>query len=265
MKLQQELAELSLNADEITSLERRLEQIASCWGFTRGLDIGTRSPKASGNVRKASDRSGKTVAKSPSRISTRTGKNWIGLKPKKWKISFKLKARENALATAKVYAEQRDEISQELVRFQKILSEKTTELAAVQKKWQQIRRESTVAKQQVQQTSIELEKYPPTGDRLDTLKQVAPLLMEWQLIDRTVQKNSKNSNKTLHQKLNISTLVLKEAQSQQELANSAVDRSREALATAEATNAEATRLNQAAVLRESLVSGATCPVCGGGL
>ena len=261
MKLQKELAALSLNAERIASLEARLERSHAAASLQGNWTLVQEARRQAGLAEKQATLAAQQLQKVQAKLAKEKEK-LDKAKAQQLATASQFKEREDALATVKVYEQQREEISQEILRVQKILLQKTTDLAAVQQKWQQIQRESIAATQEVEQRTAELEKYTPGGDRLETLKQLSPLLMEWQLIDSQFKKQQKQQQ-ALQKKLETSGLVLKEAQFRQELANSAMDRAREALVQGEINNAEATRLDRAAVLRESLLSGETCPVCGG--
>jgi exonuclease SbcC len=261
LKLHQELAELNLNTDEIEALEKRLERSQTA-AFLQGDWTLVQSARHRAKIAEnQAISSAKKLQKIQAQLKRETEK-LDGVKAAVAEMLPQFKARSEALATVQVYEQQQQQIAQELVRLQKILLAKTTELAAAQKEWQKMQVQNTAAEQQVKKITVELEKYPPVSDRLETLKQLSPLLMEWQLIDQQAKKQLQQQ-KILQEQLEVSQFTVKEAQFHYQFTQKEMEESRVALAEAEAINSEVTRLNQAAVLRESLISGTICPVCGG--
>lgn len=261
LKLHQDLAELTVKHDEIKQLEQRLEQAqtaAALQGDWTLVQAGRQQAKIAENQAIAAE---KKLQKIQAQLQRETEK-LERVKAEEAAMLPQFKARSEALATVQVYEQQQQQIAQELVRVQKILLAKTTELAAAQKELQEIQLQNAAAEQELKKITAELENYPPVSDRLETLSNLAPLLREWQLIDQQVKKQLQQQQ-NLQKQLEVAQLSFSEAQFHYQVIQKEMEESRVALAEAEAINSEATRMNQAAVLRESLISGTVCPVCGG--
>jgi len=261
LKLHQDLADLNVNTGEIERLEQRLVRSQTAASLQGDWTLVQRVRQQARQAEAQAIAAGKKLQKIQAQFK-REKERLDRVKAEEAEMLPQLKSRSEALATVQVYEQQQKQIAQELVRVQKILLTKTTELSVAQKEWQEIQAQNISASQQVKKITAELEQYPPMSDRLETLRQIAPLLMEWQLIQQQVKKQEKQQL-ALQEQLEISRFAVKEAQFNYQFAQKEIEAARGALMEAEAINAEVTRMNQAAVLRESLVSGTICPVCGG--
>ncbi len=177
-------------------------------------------------------------------------------------VAVQIKAREDALATARVYEEQRCELEKEVAIVQKNVQEKFRYLKAAEKELETANNKMQGAGFRATQAVALMEQYSAGGKPLEQLQQAAPLLMEFQLI----QKQAKNQQQQLNtvvrdrekfqhnytqisRKLEVAEVRLKECGDELEVA--------------QAANVEAVRLDSVAAVRISLNSGDMCPVCGG--
>jgi DNA repair protein SbcC/Rad50 len=183
-------------------------------------------------------------------------------KARKKEVTLQIKAREDALATAKVYDEQRRELEKEVAIVQKNVQEKFRYLKAAEKELETANNKMQVAGFRATKAVALMEQYSAGGKPLEQLQQAAPLLMEFQLTQKQAKNQQEQLNKIvidreefqhnytqISRKLEVAEVRLKECC--------------EELEVTQAANVEAARLDSVAAVRISLNSGDMCPVCGG--
>jgi len=103
-------------------------------------------------------------------------------------LAPQIKAREDALAAAQVYEEQRAQLEKEVAIAHKNKQEKLRFLQVADKELQAANTKIKAAGFRVTRAAALLEQYAPGGNRFDKLQQIAHLLMELRLIAK--QHNS---------------------------------------------------------------------------
>jgi DNA repair protein SbcC/Rad50 len=260
-ELQQELAKLNANSPAIDSLARRLEKAQTAdrlqgdWALVQEARSQYKNAENSANLAKAG------LLKARSELALKQ-QQLDSAKAKEELLAPKIKARENALATAKVYEEQRNQLEKEVAIAQKNLQEKLRLLQAAEKEFQTTRNKMQSAGLRVTQAVALLEQYAAGGERLDKLQQIAPLLMEFQLIEKPVNSQRQQLDKAAVDRQN-AQLHYTEVLANLETAEVRLKECGGELEAAEAANAEVARLDSVAAVRMSLNSGDMCPVCGG--
>ena len=260
-ELQQKLAQLNANSDEMKVLAQRLEK-AQAANHLQGDWALVRSARSQyETAESASVAARKQLVKARSELAVEQ-QQFDAAKAKQETLAPQIKAREDALAAAKVYEEQRVQLEKEVALAQKNQQEKLRVFQAADKEVEAAHTKIKGAGFRVTQIATQLAQSSPGGKRLEQLQQIAPLLMEFQLIA--------NQGKTQQQQLEKSIAEKESAQqSYVELATNleaAEIRLKECgseLEMAQTANAEAARLESVAAIRMSLNSGDTCPVCGG--
>ncbi|MEG4800478.1 SMC family ATPase [Microcoleus sp. ARI1-B5] len=261
LKLQQELAELNASSAYMAILAQRLEK-AQAANHLQGDWALVRSARSQHETAESAALSARErLIKARSELAAEQ-QQLDAAKAKSEALAPQIKAREDALAAAKVYEEQRAQLETEVALAQKNQQEKLRFFQAADKELQAANTKIQAAGFRVTRAAALLEQYASGGNRLDKLQQIAPLLMELQLIV--------NQGQTQHQELK-KALASKEIAQQNyfevatKLAGAEI-RLKECeaeLESAQAANAEAARLESVAAVRMSLNSGDTCPVCGG--
>ncbi|MGB3263150.1 MAG: SMC family ATPase [Microcoleus sp.] len=260
-KLQQELAQLNASSADIEILAQRLEKAQAAnglqgdWAFVRSA----RSQHQT--AEKAAVSAREQLIEARSELAAEQQK-LDGAQAKSQALAPQIKAREDALTAAKVYEEQRDRLEKEVAIAQKRQQEKLRFFQAADKELQATNTKIQSAGFQLTKTAVLLEQYSPGGQRLENLQQIAPLLVELQLITQ----QEKTQQELLHKSL--ADRESAEQNCAEVAANLAAAETRlkecgGELETAETANAEAARLESVAAVRMSLNSGDTCPVCGG--
>jgi DNA repair protein SbcC/Rad50 len=260
-ELQQELAKLNTNSPTIASLARRLEkaQIADRlqgdWALVQ----------EAGNQYKTAESAAELAQEQLIVFQTELAKQQQIVDEVRATHAVKapqIKAREDALAAAKVYEEQRNQLDKEVAISQNHLQEKLRYLQAAEKEIKTVNSQMQSAGLRLTQAAALLEQYSAGGSRLDKLQQIAPLLMEFQLI----AKQEKNQQQQLTQAVadrQIAEQNYTKVVGELEVAEVSLKDCRHQLEVAEAAKAEAMRLDSVATVRMSLNAGDICPVCGG--
>ncbi|GAB4292815.1 MAG: SMC family ATPase [Oscillatoriaceae cyanobacterium] len=172
-----------------------------------------------------------------------------------------IEARSKAIATAQVLEEQRQQLLAEVSRSEETARNCATAVDTTTKQLKTAENKAAAAAEQVQQAETKMQAVAPGGDRLENLKQVMPLLAQWDFLAKQTQKNQ-SLVETAHQEL---TVAHQNSQLWRAKTNSAeieLTKCRDILKSAEAANLQAQLQNQAAALRSNLAPGDTCPVCG---
>ena len=260
-ELQQELAQLNASSAEIAILAQRLERAQAAnhlqadWALVRSA----RSQYETAESAALSAR--ERLTKARSELATEQ-QQFESAKAKFEALAPQIKAREDALAAAKVYEEQRTQLDKEVALAQRNQQEKLRFLQVADKELQAANTKIQAAGFRVTQVAAMLEQYSPGGKRLEKLQEVVPLLMELQLIAKQIKTQREQLNKSVAEKasaeqnyvqvttnLAVAEIRLKECSAELEVVETA--------------NAEAARLESVAAVRISLNAGDTCPVCGG--
>ncbi|MCC3575173.1 MAG: SMC family ATPase [Microcoleus sp. PH2017_40_RAT_O_B] len=260
-ELQQELAQLNASSAEITILAQRLER-AQAANHLQGDWALLRSARSQYETAESAALSARErLTKARSELATEQ-QQFEAAKAKSEVLAPQIKAREDALAAAKVYEEQRTQLDKEVALAHKNQQEKLRFLQVADKELQAANTKIQAAGFRVTQVAAMLEKYSPGGKRFEKLQEVAPLLMELQLIAKQVKTQREQLNKSVAEKASAEQNYVQVATN---LAAAEI-RLKECSAELEAVetaNAEAARLESVAAVRMSLNAGDTCPVCGG--
>ncbi len=177
-------------------------------------------------------------------------------------VALQIKAREDALATAQVYEEQRRQLEKEVAIVQKNVQEKFRFLKAAEKELETVNNKMQGAGFRVTQAVALMQQYSAGGKPLEQLQKAAPLLIEFQLIQKQVKHQRQQLNKVIADREkfqhNYTQVFLK-----LEVAEVRLKECADELEAGQAANVEAARLDSVAAVRISLNSGDICPVCGG--
>ncbi|WP_293352886.1 MULTISPECIES: SMC family ATPase [unclassified Microcoleus] len=260
-ELQQELAKLNANSAEIAILAQRLERAQAAnhlqgdWALVRSA----RSQHKTAESAALSARERLTKARSEQATEQQ---QFEAAKAKFEVLAPQIKAREDALAAAKVYEEQRTQLDKEVALAQNNQQEKLRFLQVADKELHAANTKIQVAGFRVTQVAAMLENYSPGGKRFEKLQEVAPLLMELQLIAKQVKTQREQLNKSVAEKgmaeQNYVQVATNLAAAEIRLKECSAE-----LEAVETANAEAARLESVAAVRMSLNAGDNCPVCGG--
>jgi exonuclease SbcC len=260
-QLQQKLAELNAIAPEIANLTQRLvnAQTADRLQGDRALVEQARSQYAA--AESAFKLSQEKLVKARSDLELQQ-QQIDAARAKSAEIAPQIKAREDALAAAKVYEEQRAQLDREVKAAQKLQQEKLRSLQAAEKEVQAANSRMQGAGLLVTQAAALLEQYAAGGDRLEKLQQILPLLMEFQLIAKQAKDRQQQLDKAAidrqNAQHNYTQLATNLATAEVRLTECNSE-----LESAESANAESARLDSVAAVRMSLNPGDICPVCGG--
>ncbi|MCW6050833.1 SMC family ATPase [Lyngbya sp. CCAP 1446/10] len=260
-ELQQKLAELNASSADIEILARRLER-AQAANHLQGDWALVRSARSQHETaEKAAQSAREQLIKARCELAAEQ-QQLDEAKAKAEALAPQFKARENALAAAKVYEEQRAQLEKEVAIAQKIQQEKLRFFQAADKELQATNTKIQSAGFRVTRAAVLLEQYSPGGKRLEQLQEIAPLLVEVQLIAKQGKSQQEMLDKSLAEKesaqQNYVAVATNLAAAEIRLKECGGE-----LEAAETANAEAARLETVAAVRMSLNSGDTCPVCGG--
>ncbi|MEG4228796.1 SMC family ATPase [Microcoleus sp. N9_B2] len=260
-ELQQQLTELNANSAEVTILAQRLER-AQAANHLQGDWALVRSARSQyETAESASVAARKQLIKARSELAVEQ-QQLDAVKAKEEVLAPQIKARENALAAAKVYEEQRAQLEKEVALAQKIQQEKLRFFMAADKDLQAANTKIQGAGFRVTQAAAQLEQYSLGGKRLEQLQQISPLLMEIQLITKQQKTQQEQLDKSLAEKESAQQNYV-EATTNLEAVELRLKECARELDVAQTANAEAARLESVSAIRMSLNSGDTCPVCGG--
>jgi exonuclease SbcC len=260
-ELQQQLAELNANSAEVTILAQRLER-AQAANHLQGDWALVRSARSQyETAESASVAARKQLIKARSELAVEQ-QQLDAAKAKEEVLAPQIKAREDALAAAKVYEEQRAQLETEVALAQKNQQEKLCFFQAADKELQAANNKIQGAGFRVTQAAAQLEQYSPGGKRLEQLQQIAPLLMEFQLITKQGKTQQQQLDKCIAEKESAQQNYV-EVSTNLAAAEIRLKECGHELEAAQTANAEAARLESVAAVRMSLNSGDTCPVCGG--
>lgn len=260
-QLEQQLTELHAKKAEIEDLEKRLERSQQAESFQADWalvqDARDRDKIAANAVRGAAIRL--------TQIQTRAKAEREKLqqvREEQAAIAPQIEAREKALATAKVYEEQRQQLEREVAIAATHLQQKQRQQQAAKQELTHVEAKVKAANLHVSAATEALQRYAPGGERLERLNAVAPLLVEWTIVEKQLKNHFHSVDKVIQGRDRAEQSYQAATESLQQ-AEAAIAGVRAELEAAEKANAEAVRSNYAAALRMSLLPGDTCPVCGG--
>ena len=259
--LQQELAKLNADSVQLTILAQRLEKAQAAnhlqgdWALVRSARSQYETAETAAKLAR------ERLIKARSELAVEQQQFDVA-KDNEEALSAQIKTREDALAAAKVYEEQRTQLEAEVALSQKIQQEKLRFFQAAEKEQQAANTKIQTAGFLVTKVAALLEQYSPGGQRLDKLQQIAPLLMEFELISKQGKAQQKQLDKSIAEKAKVQYNYVQVA-TNLEVAKIRLNKCSGELEVAEAANVEAARLESVAAVRMSLNSGDTCPVCGG--
>ncbi|HEY9808609.1 MAG TPA: SMC family ATPase [Halomicronema sp.] len=261
IQLKQDLENHRANSSEITVLQTRLEKLIAAnnlqvdWAMVREArssletsEIGTKNATISLNIARANVNSEQQQL---AKIKTETEL-----------LLPQLKAREDALASAKIYEEQRAQYGKEVSNAEKIVREKSQQLKAAQTELTNAENKLKVAHRQVTEANASVEQHKAGGERLQKLEKIASFIVKFQEIENQLKNEEqqliKNNNEQEKAEKTYQQLQLKLRDLEFSL-----QQAEATLKAGEKANVEATKLNHAAALRMQLQAGDLCPVCGG--
>ncbi len=260
-ELQQELAKLNANSADITILAQRLERAQAAnhlqgdWALVRSARSQYETAESAATVAR-----GRSI-KAHSELAAEQ-QLLDAAKAKLEALAPQIKAREDALAAAKVYEEQRAQLEAEVAIAQKTQQEKIRLLQAADKEVQAANNKFQAAGFRVTQVAAMLQQYSPGGKRLEQLQQISPLLMEFQLVAKQEKTQQQQLDRSIAEKERTQQNYV-EVTTNLEAAQIKLKKCGDDLEVAETANTEAARLESVAAVRMSLNSGDMCPVCGG--
>ncbi|MCT7949973.1 SMC family ATPase [Ancylothrix sp. C2] len=261
IQLKKDLENLNANNSEIAVLQARLEKLIAAnnlqadWALVR--EARSSFETAETGVKNA------TISLNIARANLNTEQQQLEKVRKENEVlAPQLKAREEALAGAKIYEEQRAQYGKEVINAEKTLREKSRQLESAQTELTTAENKVKVAHRQVSEATASLEQYKAGGERLKSLEKIAPLLIQLQEIDSQV-KNEQNQLIKANKDKEAGAQNYQQLQLKLRDLEASLQQAREALEAGEKANAEAAKLNHAAALRVQLQAGDLCPVCGG--
>ena len=261
IELQQELAKLNASSAEMTILAQRLERAQAAnhlqgdWALVRSARSQYETAEtAAVAARERSIKAHSELAVEQQLLDAAKGKSEA--------LTPQIKAREDALAAAKVYEEQRAQLETEVALAQKTQQEKIRLLQAADKEVQAANNKFQAAGFRVTQVAAMLQQYSPGGKRLEQLQQIAPLLMEFQLVAKQEKTQQQQLDRSIAEKERTQQNYV-EVTTNLEAAQIKLKKCGDDLEVAETANTEAARLESVAAVRISLNAGDMCPVCGG--
>ena len=261
IELRQELAKLNANSAEMTILAQRLERAQAAnhlqgdWALVRSARSQYETAESAATVAR------ERLIKAHSELAAEQ-QLLDAAKAKSEVLMPQIKAREDALAAAKIYEEQRTQLETEVALAQKNQQEKIRFFQAADKELQAANNKFQGAGFRVTQVAAMLQEYSPGGKRLEQLHQIAPLLMEFQLVAKQQKTQQQQLDKSIADRERTQRNYV-EVATNLAAAEIRLKKCGNELEVAEAANTEFTRLESVATVRMSLSSGDTCPVCGG--
>ncbi|MBE9185051.1 SMC family ATPase [Microcoleus sp. LEGE 07076] len=260
-ELQQELTQLNARWADIEILAQRLEKAQAANGLQGDWAL-VRSARSQHETAESAALSAREQLVKARCELVAEQEQLDAAKAKSEALAPQIKAREDALTAAKVYEEQRDRLEKEVALAQKKQQEKLRFFKTADKELQATNTKIQSAGFRVTKAAVLLEQYSPGGKRLDKLQQIAPLLVELQLVTEQEKTQQEMLHKSLAEKERAQQNYL-EVAANLVAAEIRLKECGNELESAETANAEATRLESVAAVRMSLNSGDTCPVCGG--
>jgi DNA repair protein SbcC/Rad50 len=173
-----------------------------------------------------------------------------------------LKAREEALHSAKKYEEQRQQYQTELARINRNWQQRQTNLKVAKQELQSAESHLELVSKQVEESGKNLKKYSPGGTRLEQLRQVSSQLVSYKFLQEQTLNSRQKLEKTLLDKQKAEKKYQETVEKLQQ-AQQVLQEKQRLLQEAEAANHLALQSNHAAALRQTLHDSDTCPVCNG--
>ncbi|MGE5655643.1 MAG: AAA family ATPase, partial [Actinomycetota bacterium] len=260
-QLQQQLHQIELRSPEINAIAHQLErslianQLQGDWALLRD------ARKQCQTAQNAAATAQVRLKQAQTQLATQQ-QQLAAAQATRDLMAPQLKAREDALAAAKIYEEQRQQLQTEVAIAQSTRQAKQRQRQAAERDCKAAETKLQNASARVAAVTTLLAKHLPGGDRLAQLNRCATLFVEYQLVEQQVQEQQKQlkqvvqDERTAEDTYSVATLKLKQTEI-------LLQEVRTALETATAANAEAAKLNHVAALRETLQAGDICPLCGG--
>lgn len=259
--LQQELASLNARGSEIENLLVRLQQAQTADQIKGNYALVQDARARHKQAQTATKLAQKCLTQAQAKLDLQKAKLDEAIAYQKV-MEPQLKAREDALTSAKSYEYQRQQHETEVARAKKILAQRADMLALAVQELNNAKVNVQQASKQAEEEQKAIAQYSPGGTRLEHLKQVSPLLGSWKLIQAQTLKSRQRLEKTIQEKLTAfsthQATVLKLEQ-----AELALQEAQAAWEAAEVTNTLAIQKDHAAALRQTLHNGDSCPVCSG--
>lgn len=260
-KFQRQFAELNQRQPEITALSERLarsqvaDRLQGDWALVQ--EARTQDKLATKQAKQAASNllQAETQLQSEQQKLAQVRAEAAALAPQ-------IAAREEALAQAKAYEEQRQQLEREVAIAATQCQQKQQQQQAAKQELTQAEAQVKAATVQVSLTTDALQRHKPGGDRLERLTTVAPLLVEWTLGEKQRKQQAQALDKVSRDRAT-GDRTYQAALKSLQAAQTAISELTQEIAAGEKANAEATKSNHAAALRLSLEAGETCPVCGG--
>ena len=260
-RLQQELAQLNQQTPEIEKLKQRLEQAQIADRLQGKWELVQEARKQQEKARKAAEDARNNFNEAQQALLMQQ-ENLKEVEAYQAEIEPQLKEREQALNSAKIYEEQRCQVADEVKRLERIVTEKQEALA--QKEQDVKKADAKLKKASDAQAKVNqaLSQYSPGGIRLEKLNQAAPLLIQWEGIEREAGSDRAKLESAIQQ-LKTAEQDFQNAGLNLEHAEAVLREASLALSEVEARNTTVEQQNHAIALRRSLKPGDTCSVCGG--
>jgi exonuclease SbcC len=259
--IQQELAQLNQQTPEIEKLKQRLEEAQIADRLQGKWELVQEARKQHEKALKTAEDARKNFNEAQEALLIQQ-ENHKEVEAYQAEIEPQLKEREQALNAAKIYEEQRRQVADEVKRLERIVTEKKEALAEKEQDVKKADAKLKKASDDQAKVNQELSQYSPGGIRLEKLNQTAPLLIQWEGIEREAGSDRTNLE-TAIQQLQAAEQDFQGAVLSLEQAEEAFRQASLALSQAEAHNAMVKQENHASALRDSLKPGDTCSVCGG--
>jgi exonuclease SbcC len=251
---QQQLEELNKQATKISDLKRQLEQARVCDRLSAIWTSVNSARTRHHRTQTAANNAAKALIDKESALKIQQD-NLSQVQAYQAEITPQLKQREAALNAAKIYEEQRCKLSDELKRLEKILADKSKQVTEAGKAVAKAEAELTEKQNILVKANNELSQYSLGGTRLEQLKQVSPILIKWEGVQKQVDSDRLKLQKITQQlttaEYNYQSTILCLQKSLEECEQIRVE-----LDTAR-------QQNNASALRAMLHTGDDCPVCGG--
>ncbi len=260
-KFQSQFDQLNRRQPEITALSERLarsqvaDRLQGEWALVQ--EARTQDKLAASHAQKAGDR----LTEAETQLQGERQK-LQEVRAESAALAPQIAAREEALAQAKAYEEQRQQLEREVAIASTQAQQKQQQQQAASQELAQAEAKVKAATVQLSLTTDTLQQHKPGGDRLERLTTVAPLLVEWTLGEKQRKQQAQSLDKVSRDRNN-SDRTYQSALTHLQEAQGAISQITQEIAGGETANAEATKSNHAAALRLSLEAGETCPVCGG--
>lgn len=253
-KLQQQLEELNKQATQISDLKRQLGQARVCDRLSAIWTSVNSARTRYHSTQTAAKNAAKALIDKESALKIQQD-NLSQAQAYQAEIKPQLKQREAALNAAKIYEEQRCKLRDELTRLEKILTDKSNLVTVAGKAVAKAEAELNEKQKILVKANNELTQYSLGGTRLEQLKQVSPILIKWEFIQKQVDSDNLKLQQITQQ------LTIADQHYQSTILS--LQKSLEECEQIRVKLDTARQQNHASALRAMLHTGDDCPVCGG--